>query len=427
MSFLLLSLSALSLSVVFYLNSDTNWVFGNQFTSLIAQAMLYYLFFILVRTSCLLALSFFELLSKKRMPPVKNYPLVTILIPCYNEEKVLQEAIHSVGRIEYPNIEVIIIDDGSSDDTFLIAKQNEKDSSNIRVVLQRNQGKASALNNGISMANGDYYICMDADSSLSSNVLLNSIPYFEEDPHLAAVAGSVQIGNGNSLFLLFQKLEYIVGLSFHKSAQSFLNMVTIVPGPIGVFRKSFAIEVGLYKTDTYAEDCDISMRLLMAGYNIKYNSSITAITEGPETLQGLITQRYRWSRGMIQSISKALKESSRDYNFRKLSILTYMFLETVLIPIVNFTFVMISLEFALIYDTVNLLGPFFIGLTVLDLSICLYSIIMEKSIGVLFILGIFNRVTYGLCLEVIRFLSIIDEVFKLPMKWGTIKREGLKK
>jgi cellulose synthase/poly-beta-1,6-N-acetylglucosamine synthase-like glycosyltransferase len=251
------------------------------------------------------------------------------------------------------------------------------------------------------------------------------LPYFEADKNLAAVAGAVQVGNANSLLTKFQKLEYIVGLNFHKMAQSCLNLVTIVPGPIGVFKKEAVLKVGGYHTDTYAEDCDLSMRLLMAGYNIKYTGKIKARTEAPDNFGQLITQRYRWSRGMIQAILKSTNELTKKFTFRRAFVVSYMFMETVIIPLINFTFVLITLQFALTYSTTELMGPFFIGLTILDMTLILYSIIAEKELGSLLFLGILNRLTYGLSLEVIRFFSIIDEIFRLPMKWGNLVRKGM--
>lgn len=421
---LFLVLLMAGLSMAFYLFFPQNWHKGNNIAELAAEVMLFYLLFIFARTILLLSLSFIESFFRRKLPPIQSFPLVTIVIPCFNEEIGLRKAVASVKKIDYPNLEILIVDDGSTDSTFEIARELESDFQ-VRLILQENQGKAFALNNGIQQALGDYYVCMDADSELSSNLLLDSIPFFEADPNLAAVAGSVEVGNDRTVLTAFQKLEYIVGLNFHKMAQSCLNLVTIVPGPIGVFKKNSVLKVGGYHTDTFAEDCDLSMRLLMEGYNIKYTGLIKARTEAPENFSSLITQRYRWSRGMIQAIVKSLLLLKTKGSFRNIFIVLYMFLETIFIPLVNFTFVMITLQFALMYSTAELLGPFFIGLTLLDLALILYSIIVERELGSLFLLGLFNRLTYGLALEVIRFFSIFDEIFRLPMKWGKIKRKGL--
>jgi biofilm PGA synthesis N-glycosyltransferase PgaC len=423
-SVLFLILILIGLSLTFYLYVPDNWKYENSWAQFTSNIMLYYLLVIFLRTVFLLALSFIEYFFAKRMKSVETFPLVSIIVPCFNEEVGIEKAVESLKKIDYPNIEILIVDDGSKDQTFEIAKKLEQDYT-VRLIHQENAGKSNALNNGIQQALGEYFVCMDADSVLSPNLLLDSIPYFEADDKLAAVAGAVEVGNANSILTLFQKLEYIVGLNFHKMAQSCLNLVTIVPGPIGVFNKSAVLKIGGYQTDTFAEDCDLSMRLLMAGYNIKYTGKIKAKTEAPDNFSSLITQRYRWSRGMIQAILKSMSSLKEQFTFRGLFVVTYMFLETVIIPLINFTFVIVTLEFALTYTTTELMGPYFIGLTILDMTLIFYSIVFEKQLGSLFILGIINRLTYGLSLEVIRFFSIIDEILRLPMKWGTLVRKGM--
>ncbi len=412
------------LTVTFYLNIPDNWRFENPLAVFVANIMLYYLIFIFIRTFLLLVLSFLEVVFYKRNRIIQSFPLVTIIIPAYNEEKVLTPAIESVLDIDYPNLEVLVVDDGSTDNTFVVAKEMEKHEQ-VRVIHQANAGKSEALNHGISEALGDYFVCMDADSVLSKNILLEAIPYFEEDENLAAVAGAVKVGNSKNILTSFQNLEYIIGLNFHKKAQSFLKMVTIVPGPIGVFNRDKVYALGGYSSDTFAEDSDLSMRLLMEGYNIKYCDKISAVTEAPDDINSLITQRYRWSRGMVQAIFKGIGILRENYSMRGLLVVLYMFFETIMIPLINFSFIVLTLEFALLYNITELMGPYFIGLTLLDVALCFYSIITEQKIGYLLILSFLNRLTYGLLLEVIRFFSIFDELLKVPMKWGVLVRKGL--
>lgn len=392
----------------------------------VARAMTLYLVFVAVRTGLLLVFSALDQLLEQRLPEPNYYPMVTILVPCFNEEAVLAEALRSIMELDYPNYEVLVIDDGSFDMTTEVAKRFEENH-RLRVVYQENAGKAAALNRGLQEAAGDFVLCMDADSVLAKEVLLRAMPYFESDPTLGAVAGSVLIGNErSSLLAAFQKLEYIVGLNFQKRAQSFFGLVTIVPGPIGVFRREAATSIGGYHTDTFAEDCDLSMRLLTAGWRIKYCSKMTALTEAPIEIQSLLVQRYRWSRGMIQAISKqAAGLLNNPFDLRAWLVTSYMFVETVIIPSSNCAFAMLTLTYALTHEVSGLFGPYFISLTALDMTVAIYSIIFERQALSLFILSVFNRFTYGFMLEVTRFFSILDEILKIPMKWGTIPRRGL--
>ncbi|WWW14445.1 hypothetical protein Spiro2_001331 [Spirobacillus cienkowskii] len=265
------------------------------------QAMRFYMLFLFGRLAMHLLLSFANRYFSKNLKKLDYYPLVSVIIPCFNEEKVISHAVKSTLAISYPNIEILLVDDGSSDATAEVIALLESKGS-IRAIHQENAGKAAALNRAISEAHGDYIFCMDADSIINSDAIQIGMKYFQQDPQVAAVAGSVEIGNVKNFITSFQRLEYISGLNLYKTAQSFLKKVTVIPGPIGLFNKSIVQEVGGYRSNTYAEDCELTVRLLMNGYKTMYDSEMVAITEAPEDFQSLISQRYRWSRGVVQAI-----------------------------------------------------------------------------------------------------------------------------
>ncbi len=424
-SIFFLTLLGIIFLIVAYYSSQDSWNVPDN-AKWATGLMLNYLYFTCFRTILLLGLSFYEYLNAKMLPDISYPPLVTIIIPCYNEEKVIQESIRSAMKVDYPNLEILVVDDGSIDDTFERAVEMSEHF-RVRVITKYNGGKANALNYGISQALGEYIFCMDADSSLDKNVLKASLPYFKLDKNLAAVAGTVNIGNHNSLITKFQVLEYTIGLNFHKQAQSALNMVTIVPGPVGIFKKSVLLEVGGYDEDTFAEDCDLTLKILSYGYHIKYSPNMIATTEAPTSFYELSIQRYRWSRGTIQAIVKHLgnlKEKKR-VSRRNLLIFFYMTIETIIIPSVNFLFAMLTLTFALYFENVHIYGPFFLGLILVDVAVVLYSIFTDKKLLSLFVLSVFSRFTFGFALEIMRFYSMVDEIIKVPMKWGKLTRKGI--
>jgi cellulose synthase/poly-beta-1,6-N-acetylglucosamine synthase-like glycosyltransferase len=233
-------LTTISLFVVatFVVNSPSQWNPGGL-GEVLLKAMSLYLLVLFCRTAFYLGFSFIEFFNRRQFSNLDKFPLVTIIIPGFNEELVIASAIESTSKVRYPNLEILVVDDGSTDKMFLKAKEAAKKYQNVRVIAKPNGGKADALNWGIREAFGEYVLCMDADSVLDPNVLFESVPYLEYYPNLAAVAGSVLIGNPNTnLLTSFQQLEYIIGLNFYKSAQSYLGIVNIVPGPIGLFRKS---------------------------------------------------------------------------------------------------------------------------------------------------------------------------------------------
>lgn len=419
----ILALTAV-LAIVFYLFEpmNTNLV---GIKKIVSEAMYLYLIFILVRTVFLLIFSFAEYFFRPKLEVPKNFPLISIIVPSFNEEKVLRNAIESLERINYPNFEIIIVDDGSKDETFTEGKKLLK-KGKVRIIYQDNAGKAEALNRGISEAFGDYVLCVDADSVIDTNALMHGMMYFERNKNLAAVAGSVFIGNSGNTLTHFQKLEYIVGLNFHKVAQSFAKAVNIVPGPIGLFKKSALLSVGGYHSHTFAEDCDLTIRLLMAGYEIEYCPEMIAVTEAPEDIKSLISQRYRWSRGIIQAIMKNIDWlKSPIKNPRNFAIILFTVTESIFIPTTNFLFAFFSVEEALLNNETAFLGPFFLGLTTLDLVLTIYSLNTKERNIFLIVLASINRITYGLFLEILRFLATIDEIFKLPMSWNKLTRKGL--
>ncbi len=384
-----------------------------------------FLIFLFLRMVVYLFLSFADSYFKARTAEPATYPLVSVIVPCFNEEAVVQHAARSLLNLDYPNFEIIVVDDGSTDLTLLNAKEMESER-NIRVIYQRNKGKAEALNRGISEALGEFVLCVDADSILEPDAIRKGIVHFEGNDRLAAVAGNVRIGNVRSILPRFQSLEYVIGLNMIKTSQSFLSTVTIVPGPVGLFRKEAILKIGGYRSETFAEDSDLTIRLLLGGYRIVYCADMVAVTEAPEDFTSLIKQRYRWSRGTIQAIrinSGCLwKPFSSPRNF---VILTYLALETLVIPNITFILSALCIQSAVVTGNGAILSLFFMQITLLDLAMTAYCAVVTPEIIALVSLAALNRLTYGLALEIIRFFSSLDELLSLPMNWNKLQRKGL--
>ena len=392
--------------------------------SVVSFAMKLYLILIFLRTVAHLILCFANTFFTTDKSGPTTRPLVSILVPCYNEETVLATAVRSILQFDYPNIEVIIIDDGSTDRTLEVAHTLQM-KGRVRVIHQQNAGKAAALNRGLSECQGEYFMCMDADSLLRPNCIDQSLRYLQEDLTLAAVAGAVEIGNAKGVIPSFQQLEYISGLNLFKAAQSFLKSVTVIPGPVGLFRKSAVEAVGGYRTNTYAEDCELTLRLLTHGFGTIYVPTMIAVTEVPEDFASLISQRYRWSRGVVQAILANKKWILRPIRApRNFFILSYMIIESIFIPICNFLFAFTALWFALERSS-SLYGQLFLQLIFLDIVLAVYCTVSEQSPFRLVAYSILNRFTYGFSLEIIRFFSIVDECIQIPMSWGKLVRKGL--
>ena len=221
-----------------------------------------------------------------------EYPPVSLIVPAYNEGKVIAAAIESLTRMDYPQFEIIVVDDGSKDDTLANASPLAGDYGHcrVKVLTKRNGGKASALNAGLSVAEHPIVLCMDSDSRLEPQTLRVGVGHFA-DPSVAAVAGNVKVVNRRNLWTRLQALEYIEGLNMARRAQGFMNAVNIVPGPVGLFRRDVLIALGGFDLDTFAEDADLTLKLLTAGWKIRYEPAAIAWTEAPERLVDLIQQR----------------------------------------------------------------------------------------------------------------------------------------
>lgn len=399
--------------------------------NILAQIMYYYLAFIFVRTALHLFLAFASLFFMKDRKALTSYPLVSVLVPCYNEDKVVRQALLSVKQLTYPNFEIIVIDDGSSDVTLeeisTLQSHNPGENARIRVIHQQNAGKAEALNSGIIEAQGEYILCVDADSALYPDVIEQSLPILLENNKNAAVAGTVEVGNLINSLTKFQALEYISGLNLFKEAQSFLGVVTVIPGPVGLFRKQLVLDVGGYKSDTLAEDCELTLRLLMHGYRTVYSPKMIARTEVPDEFSPLLSQRYRWARGVAKAIKfhgEWLKHPTK--NFRNFLILSYMAIESFLIPICNFVFSFVSINYALAFGGKGVYGYFFGQLIILDMILAIFCLITEKDNHIsLMIYALLNRFTYGMSLEILRFFALFDEILGLPLAWGKLVRKGM--
>ena len=231
---------------------------------------------------------------------------VSIIIPAYNEEITALHTINSLLKIDYLDFELIFVDDGSKDKTFQIINAQFGNHPQVKVYRKENGGKASALNYGITMASADFIICIDADTQLKSNAVTELMRYFY-DEKIAAVAGTVKVGNAHNIITKWQSIEYITSQNMDRRAFDLLNTITVVPGAIGAFKKSIVLEVGGFSIDTLAEDCDLTMRILRAGYQVKNCDTAIAFTEAPETVNMLLKQRFRWSFGVMQSFWKNRK------------------------------------------------------------------------------------------------------------------------
>jgi cellulose synthase/poly-beta-1,6-N-acetylglucosamine synthase-like glycosyltransferase/spore germination protein YaaH/peptidoglycan/xylan/chitin deacetylase (PgdA/CDA1 family) len=236
-----------------------------------------------------------------------NYrPAVAVLIPAYNEEKVIERTVRSVLESDYPKLRVIVIDDGSEDATLEVTRAafaKEIAAGRVTVLTKANSGKADALDYGLEQVTEEMFIGIDADTIIAPDAISKLVPHFS-NPKVGAMAGNAKVGNRVNLWTRWQALEYITSQNFERRALNTLNAVSVVPGAIGAWRTSAVRAAGGYQRDTVAEDADLTMALLQDGYWVNYEDRALAYTEAPTTANGLMRQRFRWSFGIMQAVWK---------------------------------------------------------------------------------------------------------------------------
>jgi cellulose synthase/poly-beta-1,6-N-acetylglucosamine synthase-like glycosyltransferase len=281
---------------------------------------------------------------KRPIPPGVYEPRVAVLIPAYNEEKVIVRTIRSVLRSDYPNLRAIVIDDGSLDRTFAVAREaypKEIEEGRLLVLTKANGGKAAALNFGLDHVEEEIYVGIDADTVIARDAVSKLVRHFA-DERVGAVAGNAKVGNRINTWTRWQALEYITSQNFERRAMDLFNVVTVVPGAIGAWRTGAVKKAGCYPLNTVAEDADLSMGLLEARYKVIYDDHALAFTEAPATARSLMRQRFRWSFGILQAVFKhrAAARTNPAMGFFALpNILIFQILLPLVSPFIDMMFV----------------------------------------------------------------------------------------
>jgi cellulose synthase/poly-beta-1,6-N-acetylglucosamine synthase-like glycosyltransferase/peptidoglycan/xylan/chitin deacetylase (PgdA/CDA1 family)/spore germination protein YaaH len=350
-------------------------------------------------------------------------PPVSIIVPAYNEEVTAIKTIQSLLKTEYPDFNIIFVDDGSKDKTFQVVSEAYGNHPLVRVLTKPNGGKASALNFGITHAEHDYVVCIDADTQLKTDAIYHLMAYFT-DEEIGAVAGTVKVGNETNIITKWQSIEYITAQNMDRRAFDIINSITVVPGAIGAFRKSAIFKAGGFTYDTLAEDCDLTMRILKQGYVIKNCAEAVAYTEAPESLNMLLKQRFRWSFGVIQSFWK-----NRDALFNK----KFSYFGMVGMPNILIFQIILPL-FSPLADFIMLLGLFgdkpekmltyYVAFVMIDFLVGILAFRMEKEDYRKLVYIIPQRFIWRQLMYYILFKSIRKALKGELNTWGVLKRTG---
>lgn len=393
-------------------------------------SLVIFLFILLIRYFAILFLAYFYMTRYSVHTKPGYYPFVSIIVPVYNEGVVLRNSIESLLDIDYPNYEIIIVNDGSTDNTATIGDslvgyhQGRTGFVKVSLINKPNGGKSKALNAGIQYSEAQFVLCMDGDSQLTSNTLKMAMRHFD-DPAVGAVAGNVKVQNRKKMLTDLQALEYLEGLNLARSAQGFIQMVNIIPGPIGVFRKVTLRDAGFYSSDTFAEDADVTLKILAKGWKIIYEPNAIAFTEAPSSIYQLLKQRYRWTRGILQAIRKHKRYLyNPTVNFNNSFIMWSMFYEALIWPAMNIFVNVYFIIVALLYGIHITLFLWWVGIAVLDLMSAVFCIAAEKEEFRLVPYAIVYRLFFILLIDVTKAAATVEEFLGVKMTWGKLERTG---
>jgi peptidoglycan-N-acetylglucosamine deacetylase len=237
-------------------------------------------------------------------------PLVSVIVPAFNEEYVIVGTIQSLLKSNYANYEIIVVDDGSTDRTSDVVREKFGEEPCVRLFTEPNAGKANALNLGLRYASGEVIVALDADTQFPPETIRALARRFS-DPTIGAVAGNAKVGNRINIVTRWQALEYITAQNMDRRAFASLNCITVVPGAVGAWRRELIERVGGFSAETLAEDQDLTLQIRKLGYKIGYEEGAIGWTEAPDRLGLLARQRFRWAYGTLQCMWK-----HRDALFR---------------------------------------------------------------------------------------------------------------
>jgi cellulose synthase/poly-beta-1,6-N-acetylglucosamine synthase-like glycosyltransferase len=286
------------------------------------------------RVVLVLGLAGYQRRSTRRRVPLPAYlPPVAVVVPAYNEGVGIERAVRSLAASDYPEFEVVVVDDGSTDGTAEVVERLALE--RVRLVRKPNGGKPSALNTGIGASSAPVIVMVDGDTVFEPEALRRLVQPLG-DPTVGAVSGNTKVGNRRGLLGRWQHIEYVTGFNLDRRMYEVLQCTPTVPGAIGAFRRDALAEVGGVSGETLAEDTDLTLAIGRTGRRVVYAEDARAWTEAPSSFGDLWRQRYRWSYGTMQAVWKhkgaLFTRNPRERRIGWLA-LPYMILFQILLPI----------------------------------------------------------------------------------------------
>ncbi|NTW14025.1 MAG: glycosyltransferase [Candidatus Moranbacteria bacterium] len=366
-------------------------------------------------------------------------PAVSVIIPAFNEERVIVQTIESILKSDYPTFDVIVVDDGSTDGTWNVIRERFADHPSIRLFTRENGGKSSSLNFGISQTSAPILVTLDSDTQFQSDTISKLARHFA-DPRIGAVAGNSKVGNRINVLTRWQALEYIVGQNLDRRAFEVLNAITVVPGSVGAWRSEAVERAGGFSSRTLAEDADLTFGIIRNGYRVVYEDDAYGFTEAPDNVRDFLKQRFRWMYGTIQTV---YQHRGIFLNVRKGGSLGFVAMPNVLLFQILFPLVSPLIDLALITSLLwgliqNLQHPidysvafgptleFYYFFSIVDIAIAVIAFLLEKrrEQWSLILWLPLQRFFYRQLMYYVAFKTITTVIKGREVRWGEQDRQA---
>ncbi|WP_330348619.1 bifunctional polysaccharide deacetylase/glycosyltransferase family 2 protein [Streptomyces sp. NBC_00582] len=374
----------------------------------------------------ILARRHYRLRNKRRFSwgPTVTRP-VSVIVPAYNEKECIANTLRSLAQSTHP-IEIIVVDDGSTDGTSEIARDAAASlgMTNVRVIRQENAGKPAALNNGVRNASYDIVIMMDGDTVFEPDAVHQLVQPFA-DPKVGAVAGNAKVGNRNTVIGAWQHIEYVMGFNLDRRMYDLLRCMPTIPGAIGAFRRDAVLEVGGMSEDTLAEDTDITIAMHRAGWQVVYQEHAKAWTEAPGSLKQLWSQRYRWSYGTMQALwkhRKSLTDKGPSGRFGRVGmplVVLFQIITPVFAPLIDvftvYSMIFVDFQAALLA---------WLAVLAIQLGCAAYAFHLDKERYRYLLMMPLQQLAYRQMMYLVLIHSCITALTGGRLRWQKLKRTG---
>ncbi|WP_343588526.1 polysaccharide deacetylase family protein [Flavobacterium sp.] len=411
--------------------------FGYWFGHFITATFWVAIFLGFLRIALMAIMAFLKKWRDHKHPPVyktnNESPKVSIIVPAYNEEINAVKTIENLLGQDYPDFDIVFVDDGSKDKTFAMINEAFANNLKVKVHTKPNGGKASALNYGIKLTENEYVVCIDADTQLKKDAISQLMKGFtmqlKDNQEIGAIAGNVKVGNENTMLTRWQSIEYTTAQNFDRRAFDLINGITVVPGAIGAFKKKAIEKAGGFTTDTLAEDCDLTIRILRNDYHIINCIEAVAVTEAPESLKEFMKQRFRWSYGIMQAFWKN-RDACFNPRYKGLgmvalpNILIFQIVLPIFAPLADLVLIVSLIWNHNDSDSLHKILIYYIAFMLVDMLVSVVAFVFEKEKLTKLIWLIPQRFVYRQLMYVILFKALRKAIKGESQSWGVLTRTG---